>query len=69
MLFLCLWIYEIPTPEGKHLNMWMVIWAFIVNMIKNQGTTKKEDGLEGLPKHFNLQSSIEIHAWILESWE
>lgn len=71
MLFLCL--LNIQNTNSwrkalKHVNS-NLIQVFIVNMIKTQGTTKKEHGLKGLPTYFDLQSSTEIHAQILESWE
>lgn len=54
--------FEYMKHQGKLLNMWTVIWAFIVSVIKNQCTTKKEHGLKGLSTHFNLQTSTEIYV-------
>lgn len=54
--------FEYMKHQGKLLNMWTVIWAFIVSVIKNQCTTKKEHGLKGLSTYFNLQTSTEIYV-------
>lgn len=71
MLFLCIlyiWNASSWRKALKCVNS-NLIWAFMVNTIKIQGTTKKEHGLKHLPTYFDLQSSTEIHSQILESWE